>query len=274
MIRNRGRRLLPTLLACLPAGLTLAACSPAQELGEPVALNISAAASLTDALQEMNNLYTKFKPWVAITPNFASSGTLQQQIENGAPCDVFISAATAQMDNLQQKGLLLPGSRRDLLTNSVVLIVPASSNLGLGTFDDLTSDKVKKIAIGDPKSVPAGTYAQQTLDFYNVSQAVASKLVLGSTVRQVLTYVETGNVDAGVVFATDVLTSNGVKVVASAPDVINSQIVYPAAVLKGSKAVSAAQEYLYFLLGPEAEAIFSKYGFTMAETQSPSVTYG
>jgi molybdate transport system substrate-binding protein len=126
----------------------------------PVTLNISAAASLTDALTEINNLYTKDNSNVTITPNFASSGTLQKQIEQGAPCDVFISAAAAQMDNLEKGSLIVTESRKNLLNNKVLLVVPADSTLGLTSFNDLTKETVKKIAMGDPKSVPAGTYGQ------------------------------------------------------------------------------------------------------------------
>jgi molybdate transport system substrate-binding protein len=164
----------------------------------PVNLNISAAASLTDALKEINKLYTQAKPNVTFTANFASSGTLQTQIENGAPVDVFISAAAAQMDNLQKKELILTDSRQNLLNNKVVLIVPADSALGLTSFKDLASDKVKKVAIGDPKSVPAGTYAQQAFDELGITSQVQPKYVMGADVRSVLSYVESGNVEAGV----------------------------------------------------------------------------
>jgi molybdate transport system substrate-binding protein len=229
-----------------------------------IVLNVSAAASLTDAIKEINSLYTSENPQVSITPNFASSGTLQQQIENGAPCDVFISAAVSQMDNLQNKQLILNDTRRNLLNNSVVLIVPAGSTLGITSFNDLTQDKVKKIAIGDPGSVPAGTYAKQTFDLLGIASTVQSKLVLAGNVRQVLTYVENGDVDAGIVYSTDSLISNSIKVVASAPAEINANIVYPVAVIKSSKNLSAANKYMDFISNVQAKAIFEKYGFTLA----------
>ena len=228
----------------------------------PVNINISAAASLTDVLKEINAQYVKNKPNVTITPNFASSGTLQTQIENGAPVDIFISAAPTQMDNLQKGNLILTETRKNLLYNKVVLIVPHDSTLGLTSFKDLASDKVKKIAIGDPKSVPAGTYALQAFDQLGITTQLLPKEVLGSDVRQVLTYVESGNVDAGIVYSTDTLTSTKVKVVSAAPDEINAKVVYPIAVMKAAKVPDAARDYINFLFGPQAKAAFEKYGFT------------
>jgi molybdate transport system substrate-binding protein len=200
---------------------------------------------------------------VTLTPNFASSGTLQTQIENGLPADVFVSAAVAQMDNLQKGGLLLNETRKNLLNNRVVMIVPIDSTLGLSNFTDLATDKVKKVAIGDPKSVPAGTYTAQAFDQLGITAKVTPKEVLGSDVRQVLTYVETGNVEAGIVYSTDALTSAKVKVVASAPSEINNKIVYPVAVIKAGKNPDASKDYVNFLFGTQARAVFEKYGFTM-----------
>ncbi len=227
----------------------------------PVELNISAAASLTDALNELNALYVSKYPHVTITPNFASSGTLQKQIEQGAPADVFISAAAKQMNALQDGGLILNETRRDLLNNKIVLVVPANSTLNLTSFTDLTGDGVIKIALGDPEFVPAGTYGKQALELLGIYDEVLPKLILGSDVRQVLGYVEAGNVDAGIVYATDAAITNGVKVVAYAPDEI--KIVYPAAVIKASEKVTAALAYISFLSTDEAIAIFEKYGFTV-----------
>jgi molybdate transport system substrate-binding protein len=230
---------------------------------QPVTLNISVAASVTDAIKEIDGLYVKDRSWVTITPNFASSGTLQKQIENGAPTDVFISAAAAQMDALQKGQLIIDSSRKNLLINKVVLIVPLDSKLGLTSFNDLTSDKVKQLAIGDPKSVPAGTYAQQAFDQLGITDQLKSKYVIGSDVRQVLTYVESGNVDAGVVYMTDTIVSTKVKIVANAPDEINAKIVYPVAVIKTSKNLDEASNFINFLFGSSAKASFEKFGFTV-----------
>lgn len=200
---------------------------------------------------------------VKITANFAASGTLQTQIEQGAPADVFISAATKQMDNLQKEGLLLNETRQNLLYNKVVLVVPSDSTLGITSFNDLALDKVKKVAVGDPQFVPAGTYAFQAFDLLGITAKVQPKEVLGADVRQVLTYVEGGNVDAGIVYSTDALTSSKVKVVASAPDAINANVVYPVAVIKASKNPEVAKHYLNFLFSSQAKVIFEKYGFTV-----------
>ncbi len=230
---------------------------------EAVNLNVSAAASLSNVLKDIDALYTQLNPNIKIAANFAASGTLQQQIEQGAPADVFISAAATQMDNLQKENLILTDTRTNLLKNTLVLIVPSDSTLGMTSYNDLTSDKVVKIAIGDPKSVPCGTYAVQLFDELGITAQLQPKEVLGSSVTQVLTYVESGNVEAGIVYATDALSSTKVKVVASAPADINAKIIYPAAVVAASKNQDAAKAYLNFLSSDQAKAIFEKYGFTM-----------
>jgi molybdate transport system substrate-binding protein len=248
-----------SLIIVLLAALMLSGCSSPT----PVELNVSAAASLTDVIKEINALYMQENPNVTITQNFASSGTLQQQIEQGAPVDVFFSAAAKQMDNLQNEDLILVDTRQNVVTNSLVLIVPLDSTLNITSFNDLTADKVQKIAVGDPQFVPAGTYAKQAFDLLGITTQIEPKEVIASDVRQVLTYVETGSVDAGLVYMTDALISDSVKVVAGAPAEINAKIIYPIAVIKASTNVEAAQAYINFLFSDEARAIFEKYGFSM-----------
>lgn len=258
--RMQRRYFLFIIVAVTVLSFTLAGC----KTGSPsVTINVSAASSLTDAITEIGGLYTKTQANFTISSNFASSGTLQTQIENGAPADIFISAAAAQMDNLQKKGLLLDGTRQDLLNNQVVLIVPLDSTLGITSFKDLAAAKVKRIAIGDPKSVPAGIYAQQAFQELGINDSLLTKEVLGSNARQVLTYVESGDVDAGVVYSTDASISKKVKVVASAPGDINALVVYPVAVVKASKIPDSARDYLKFLFQNQAKAVFEKYGFTV-----------
>jgi len=244
------------LLVSLSLGLT--ACQSTS-----TTLNVAAAASLTDALTEINNLYMQDNPNITILTNFASSGTLQTQIENGAPTDIFISAAAKQMDNLQSKGLIREETRQDLLNNKIVLIVPANSTLGLSSFSDLASDKVAKIAMGDPEFVPAGTYGEETLKLLGIYEEVQPKLILDSDVRWVLAHVESGDADAGIVYSTDAATSTKVKVVASAPDAINAEIVYPVAIIKSSTNVESAGHYIDFLFSNKARAVFEKYGFSL-----------
>jgi molybdate transport system substrate-binding protein len=238
--------------------------SPALNSAAPsTKLTISAAASLKDAMEEIKPLYSKEKSNVTLTYNFGSSGALQQQIEQGAPADVFISAAAKQMDALQQKSLLLDGTRKDLLRNQVVLIVPEKGTAITG-FKDLTSDRIKKIAIGEPKSVPAGKYAQEVLTKQKIFDPIKAKVVYAKDVRQVLNYVESGNADAGIVYLSDAKSSNKVKVVETAPENSHSPVVYPLAVLKSSKNPDAAKDFVQFLFGNQAKTVFEKQGFTMA----------
>jgi molybdate transport system substrate-binding protein len=234
------------------------------EILKAVNLNISAASSLSNVLKAIDALYTKANPNVTISLNTGASGTLQQQIENGAPADIFLSAATANMDGLQNENLIINNSRKNLLNNTLVMIVPNDSMLGLTSFNDLTLAKVTKIAIGDPKSVPAGIYTKAAFDELGITSRIQSKFILGANVTQVLTYVAGGNVDVGFVYSTDALSSTQVKVVANAPADINAQIIYPAAVLKASTHSTAAQAFLDFLSSDQAKALFIQFGFTMA----------
>lgn len=237
--------------------------SPSSQAGK-ADLTVSAAISLKDALDDAKQTYTSANPNVAIVANYGASGSLQLQIEQGAPVDVFLSAAPKQMDALETKGLLLEGTRRDLLRNEVVLIVPKDSTLGISSFQDLTHANVKQVALGEPVTVPAGQYAKEVLTSLGIYDAVNSKAILAKDVRQVLTYVETGNVDAGIVYATDAMSSTKVKVVATAPAKSHAPVIYPVAVIKASKNPAAARAFLDFLASPQGRAVFQKYGFTSA----------
>lgn len=225
---------------------------------------VSAAISLKDALDEVTHLWEAVNPNVSIKTNYGASGTLELQIEQGAPVDVYISAAPKQMDALESKGLLLEGTRRDLLRNEVVLIVPQGSTLGIKTFQDLLKPDVKKVALGEPVVVPAGKYAQEVLTHLGIYDQVNAKAVLAKDVRQVLTYVETGDVDAGIVYTTDALSSNKVKIVAKAPGDSHEPVIYPVAVVKTTERPGPAKAFEDFLSGPQARAVFQKYGFTLA----------
>jgi molybdate transport system substrate-binding protein len=223
-------------------------------------LTVSAAASLQDALKAIEPIYENKNSEVGITYNFGSSGSLQQQIEQGAPVDIFISAAAKQMDALEAKNLLLPGTRRDLLKNQIVLIVP-KDNTAIASFEDLGTDALTRIALGEPKSVPAGKYAAEVLTSLGLIDAVTPKAVYGKDVRQVLNYVATGNVDAGIVYSSDAKISDDVKVVATASEDSHSPVVYPIAVLQDSANPEAAKELEDFLFTTEAKTIFEEYGF-------------
>jgi molybdate transport system substrate-binding protein len=225
-------------------------------------LLVSAAASLKDVLEEIKPLYQQNKPNVKISYNFGSSGALQQQIEQGAPADIFISAAKKQVDALEQKGLLVAGTRNIIAKNRLVLVVPKNS-VGITSFYNLKDAKVKKIAIGEPRSVPAGQYAQQVLEKLKIWNQVKSKLVFANNVRQVLASVETGNAEAGLVYVTDAKISNKVKVVVTADEKYHSAIIYPLAVVKRSKNLAAAKEFSQFLSSDQAKTVFKKYGFIL-----------
>ena len=248
--------------------LALIGCGAANEISsapETVELTIAAAASLTDVTAEIAEAYKAVAPNVTLTFTYASSGALQTQIEEGAPIDIFMSAAQKQMNALQDESLLLEGSRSNLLENKVVLIVPKDSTLGITSFDDLTQDAVKTVAMGDPASVPAGQYAEEVLTSLGIVDTVEAKANLGTDVRQVLTWVENGEVDAGIVYATDAATTDNVTVVCEAPIGSVKQIIYPVAILKASANVEAAQAFIDFLKTDDATAIFEKYGFAIAE---------
>ncbi len=225
----------------------------------PPELTVCAAASLHEAIDELARLYASH---ARITASYGSSGMLLQQIEHGAPADVFLSAAPGPMDRLQANGLLLPGTRRDLLRNEIVLVTPRTG--GPASFQALADSQWKLIALGDPGTVPAGDYGKQVLVSLNLWDKVRPRLVLAQDVRQVLGYVETGNADAGIVYATDAELSGGVRVAAIAPESTHAPVLYPVAALSGSRHADAARALVEFIASPEAAAVFKHYGFTVA----------
>jgi len=254
---KHSRIYLSLLCAVLLLGPVLARSSgaPPQQT-----ITVSAAASLKDALDQISQLYRSEKAGVSVRFNLGGSGTLQRQIEQGAPVDVFISASPDEMDRLEAKELLLAGTRRNLVANSVVLIVPAGS-ASIGGFQDLAESRFKLIALGEPQTVPAGKYAREVLTHMDLYDRLKPKLVLAKDVRQVLTYVATGNVDAGIVYATDARISQKVKVVATAPPDSHSPVIYPVAVVKASGNPGAAKDFEAFLEGTRAQEVFQKFGF-------------
>lgn len=250
---------LATLLA-----LGFKAIVPVPANAQSTTLLIAAAASLQDALKEIDPLFKSANQGMTVNYNFAASGSLQQQIEQGAPVDLFISAATKQMDALQKKNLIAIDTRRNLLTNTLELVVPRNSTLGIASFEQLTEPKVKRIAIGEPRSVPAGQYAQEVFKKQGIWQQLQSKFVYGNSVRNVLGTVESGNADAGVVYASDARITDRVKQVATASSQLHSPIVYPMAIVAASRNQLAARTYAKFLTSQQARDIFKKYGFGIA----------
>jgi len=226
-------------------------------------LTVSAAASLKETLEEIEPLYRHHTSSTTITYNFGGSGTLEQQVEQGAPVDVFISASPREVEALALKGLLVEESRKDLVKNEVVLVVPRDSKLVIG-FGDLMNSDVKRIAIGDPEAVPAGQYAKEVLTHLRIFEGLQPKLILTRDVRQALAYASMGNVDAAVVYETDARVATQVKVVAVAPPGSHEPIVYPVAAVKTQHSPAAAMGFVQFLLGAEAQAVFAKHGFIPA----------
>lgn len=259
------------VVALLSIGL-LAGCAPKtpdvvqepDKVEEKVELLVSAAASMTDVLGELATMYKDVDPNTNLIFTFGSSGALQAQIEEGAPVDIFMSAAQKQMKALEEKDLLVNDTIETLLVNKVVLITPKDGQVEIKSFDDLTTnDKIQKIALGDPSNVPVGQYSEEIFTSLNVLDKVTAKAIYGSDVRTVLTWVENGEVDCGVVYATDAMSSDEVTIVTEAPENSHKEVTYPVAVVKTSKHIDEAKAFLGFVQTEEATKIFEKYGFSM-----------
>jgi molybdenum ABC transporter, periplasmic molybdate-binding protein len=231
---------------------------------KPVELLISTAPSLKGSLEEIKGLYEAKNPQVKLVYNYGPSGSLQTQIEQGAATDIFISQGKPQMDTLEQKGLIKKSSRVNLLGDELVLIVN-KSNTSINSFTDLIKPEVKKIGIGEAASVPAAKTAQETLETLKLWDTLQPKLVMGKDLMQVMTYVETGNAEAGFVWDTIARTSNKVKIVAAAPANSHKPVVLPAAVVTASKNGDAASKFMEYLQSNEALKVFEKNGFVKGQ---------
>lgn len=227
---------------------------------EKVELMVSAAVSLTDALEEIKELYEKDHA-VKLTYNLGGSGGLAQQIQEGAPVDVFISANQEWMDTLEDEEFIISATRQDITGNKLVLITGTASDLAYSSVEDINAEDIEQIAIGNPESVPAGAYTEQVLKKLNMWEELEDKLILGKDVRQVLTYVETGNVDIGFVYESDALSSNDITILATAEDGTHDPVIYPGAVLLDTKQEKAATDFLTFMVSDEAQEILKKHGF-------------
>ena len=249
-------------LCCLSLLLTGCSSSTKKE-DKTIELNISAAASLKEAMADLEAAYTSKNPEVSFVINYGSSGSLQQQIEQGAPCDLFISAGEKQMTALEEEGLLLDGTNKDLVKNSLVLVT--SNDNEISSIDSLNSDAVSKIALGEPSSVPAGKYADETLTSLAIKDSLNNKLVFAKDVKEVLAWTASGNADAGFVYLSDALSSDGVKIVETISEEYHSPITYPVAIIKDSDDIDAAKAFEDFLFTDEAQEIFEKYGYKSVE---------
>ena len=250
--------------------------APAEETAEPVELIVFAAASMTETLTEIGNTYMEQNPNVTIQFNFDSSGTLKTQIQEGADCDIFISAGQKQMNQLDinadaevnTEGLdfVLADTRFDILENKVTLVVPEGNPKGVESFDDLAAklkDGSVLLAMGN-SDVPVGQYTQKILKYYELDEealAAAGLLTYGTNVKEVTTQVSEAAADCGIIYCTDAFSA-GLTIVDSATKDMCGQVIYPAAVLNVSKNVEAAQAFLDYLKTPEASAVFESVGFT------------
>lgn len=249
------RRWLLGLLAVV-AWVTIASAAPKREL------LVAAAISLKGPLQAIGALFEQRHPEVKVIFNWGASGALQQQIEAGAPVDVYVSASSKQMDDLEAKGLLLNETRRTLAANLLILIASSALRSGLTSFKDLTKAEVKLIAIGNPRTVPAGGYAQRALMSLGLWDALQPKLIFTGNVRQALAYVVRGEVDAALVYATDAQSAGGaVQVVAVAPEGSCPPVLYPIAVVKTSKQSREARAFVDLTLSEAGQQILRAHGF-------------
>ena len=259
----------------LPAVLMLTGCASeaqdvtadktnqeeASEEKETTEVTILAAASLTDVCTELEGIYEKENPGTDLIFSFGSSGALQTQIEEGVDADIFFSAALKQMEALKDEGLMEDDTIKELLENKIVLVVPKGSDKDITKFEDAADDKAEMIGLGDPESVPAGQYAEEVFTSLGILDQVKEKANYGTDVRMVLNWVSSGEVDCGVVYATDAYTEDGVEIVCEAPEGSCKKVIYPVGITKASKKKEAAGDFLDFLSSEETLKIFEKYGF-------------
>jgi len=225
-------------------------------------ITVSAAISLKNAFEEIGNTFKGHHPEARLLFNFGASGDLARQIEAGAPVDVFASAAQKDMDDIDKKGMILPATRTNFAGNGVVLVNPFLSSIRIESFEDLRKTEVKRIVIGNPKTVPAGRYAEEVLKSLNLWERIIDKLVLAENVRQALDYVARNEVDAGMVYTTDaMIRSKEVKIVMKAPHGTHQPVVYPIGVVKGTKKEFLARDFIAFVVSRDAKDILKKYGF-------------
>lgn len=238
----------------------MAVCLGAVGLAPAAELNVFAAASLADVLRE---LAPSFQAATGHTLrfNFGASGALARQIKEGAPADVIFSADELRVDQLEKAGLLLAGTRQTLLANTLVIVVAADRGAPITTPADLVQPTVRRVAIGEPATVPAGAYAREYLEKLGLWRPLLGKMVPLDTARAVLAAVEAGNAEAGIVYRTDALSSKKVRIAVAVPRGEGPKITYSAAVLKDAKSAEAARGFVVFLAGEEAQKVFAKFGF-------------
>lgn len=267
------KKIIALLMALLLTGVLLTACGSSEPVATidekgayPTEIVVFAAASMTETLEELADKYEADHPTVKLTYNFDSSGTLKTQIEEGAACDLFISAAQKQMNALDEGGYIDSDTRVDLLGNKVALCVAENSDSGVKSYADM-KDHLEAgdvlMAIGN-EDVPVGQYTQKIFAYYGLDEAELNDkgvLTYGSNVKEVTTQVKEGTVDCGIIYQTDAYSA-GLDVADTATEEMCGQVIYPAAVLSGSRASAEAKAFLDYLQTPDASAVFEKVGFT------------
>jgi len=225
-----------------------------------VVLTVSAASSLTDVIEQWKQSFEQQNQGIKIVYSLAGSGTLQRQIEQGAPVDLFISANQNKMDQLDKEGLIIKSSRKNILKNSLVMITN-STQKNITKPEDLLLEQIKYIALGDPKNVPAGNYGQKGLEKLGLWSTIEPKLVFTKDVRQVLTYVESNNADIGIVYSSDIKNSERVKVIYTFDKNEIVPITYPIAIVSDSKHTNEASKFIEFILSYEGQQLLKESGF-------------
>jgi molybdate transport system substrate-binding protein len=264
MEENNVRKILLTLGFLICAVYLTSCTQKSQQIeGNAKSITICAAVSLREALNEIKPKFEQEKS-IKLTFNFGSSGTLQKQIQEGAPADVFISAGKKQMDALESRDFIIKESRKNLLSNELVLIVPKEYTGKIKTVDDLSSSNMK-VCIGEPQTVPAGQYAKEALTNLNLWNKLSASMVYAKDVKQVVAYVEKGEVAGGIVYNSDATSIKDSEVVQVFDESTHNPIVYPEAIVSSSKDKESAKAFLDYLNTDSAKQVFEKYGFSVID---------
>lgn len=228
---------------------------------EKVEIIVSAAASLTDVGEELATKFNEKNPNIKVTYNFGSSGKLSQQIQQGAPADVFLSASKKDMDFLSENKLIAEDTRFDFAGNELVVIAEKSTDIELNKLEDIATVEANNITMGDIEATPLGRYGKEALETVGVWSQIEGKMVYASTVNQVLTYIEEGNAELGISFNTDAIRSDKVKILTKIDPSLHAPVIYPAAAISSSKVLDEAKLYLDFLTSEDGKAILQSQGF-------------
>lgn len=239
-----------------------ASCNQAKQEIKPVTLNILCGLSLKTAMLDIQNLYKQKKPNVVLNFDFGRSPIFKEKILKGEKADIFISADAEYMDDLQAKGFLVADTRQDFLSNKI-LLVALKEVINISDFKDLASNKINQISVGKPDTTTLGQYTQQVLKSLDIFDRVKSKLLFGSNSEAVLKDVETKKAEVGIVFATDAILSNQIKILAIAPENSHKPIIYSVVVIKASENIPEAKDFIKFMQSEEAKVVYLKYRFTV-----------